>query len=452
MSIRNFSTFVWKRFEEMRDRIAFVEAGPDGVQPLLFREWTRDVQRLAMGLLDAGFAPGDRIAIVASGCRHWLDIAFAAWLNGGVVVPLVSGRDRKETLRCLARAGCDWIASDTHKNLGEIRGQGDKLPDHLRWLSFEKLRIGKPAPNVLELPDLVDTGRDLMKRGKLDVLAKRTYELDASAPAMIVYPFDPGDDPHGAFFTGGKLAVMLESLGADLQLDDKDRFAPLLSLGWFLGSLTTIATLLQGATVVMAENARELEDRLNELQPTVMLTGPAWIEGQAHNWRERLESAPDFLKNIEGQGGPKGLARALAAFGSSAAKSVLRDPIRRDLGDKVERIYLAGGSCPDEVFDVLESAELPVLGIWGLPECGISHLERIGARERGSVGRPVQGYVCKIADAKADEAGEILVRSDVLFEGYWDEAGPREIIDDYLHTGVRGRVKSGFLFLTDQPC
>ncbi|HSN84065.1 MAG TPA: AMP-binding protein, partial [Polyangiales bacterium] len=91
---------------------------------------------------------------------------------------------------------------------------------------------------------------------------------------------------------------------------------------------------------------------------------------------------------------------------------------------------------------------LPVLGIWGLPECGVSHLERLGARERGSVGRPVQGYVCKIADAKGEEPGEILIRSDVLFEGYWDETGPREIVDGYLRTGVEGRVESGFLFLT----
>ena len=449
MSIRNFSTYVWKRFEEMRDRVAFIEATADGVNPLLFRDWTRDVQRLAIGMLDAGFEPGQRIAIVAGGSRPWFDVAFAAWLNGGVVVPLVSGRDRQETLRCLARAGCDWIAADTHRVLDAIRGQGDKIPDHLRWLSFEKLRVGTPASNTFQLPDLVETGKDLLKRGKLDVLARRTYELGADAPAMILYPLEPGDDPHGAYFTGGKLAVMLEALGADLQLAENDRVASLVSPGWFVGALTSLATLTQGATVVIAGSTRLLEERLGELQPTVMLTGPAWIEGQAHQWRERLRDAPDFLKNIEGQAGPRGLGRALAALGNSAARAVLHDPIRRDLGDKVQRVYLAGGRCPDEVFDVLEAAKLPVLGIWGLPECGISHLERLGARERGSVGRPVQGYVCKIADAKGEEPGEVLIRADILFEGYWDEAGPREVIDGYLHTGVTGHVKSGFLFLEE---
>ncbi len=447
MSIRNFSTFVFKRFDEHRDRVAFIEATPDGVKPVLYREWTRDVQRLAMGMLDAGFEPGQRIAVVGSTCRQWLDVAFAAWLNGGVVVPLVSGRDRREVLRCLARAGCDWIAAESHAGLDAIRGQGDKIPDHLRWLSFEKLRLGAPAPNTFELPDLVETGKDMLKRGKLDVLAKRTYELDAAAPALVLYPLDPGDDPHGAYFGGGKLAVMLESLGADLQLDPADRTAPLLSLGWFVGTLMSLAVLTQGGTLVLASNARELEERLGELQPTILLTGPAWIEGQAHRWRERLEQAPEFLKKMDGNTEQRGLGRALAALGGNTARSLLYDPVRRDLGDHVSRIYLAGGRCPDEAFDVLESARLPVLGVWGLPECGISHMERLGSRERASVGRPVQGYVCKIADARGEERGEVLIRSDVLFDGYWDDTGPRAIVEDYLQTGVQGHVKSGFLFV-----
>ena len=83
----------------------------------------------------------------------------------------------------------------------------------------------------------------------------------------------------------------------------------------------------------------------------------------------------------------------------------------------------------------------------GLPESGISHLERPGSRERRSVGRPVQGYVCKLADAKTGATGEVLVRSDVLFDGYWDGTGPRAVEDGYLRTGIEGRIESGFLFL-----
>lgn len=448
MSIRNFSTFFWKRFEEHKERVAFAEPAADGtVRSQTFWEWTRDVQKLAMGLLDAGFEPGQRLAIAAPSRREWFDIAFATWLNGGVVVPLVPGRDRRETLRCLARAGVEWIAADTHDGLDAVRGQGDKIPPQLRWIAFEKMRVGNPPANTFEIPALIESGKDLLKRGKLDLLAKRTYELDAAQPALVVYPLEPGDDPHGAYYGGGKLAVMLESLGSDLQLEDDDRLAPLLSLGWYYGLFLSLATLLQGRTLTVAATARELEDRFGDLRPTVIACGPAWIEGQARAWRRRIEDAPDFLKHVEATSGPFGLGRALSALGSSAARSILYDPIAKSLGGRVQRVYLAGGTAPDEVLDVLDAAKITVLGAWGLPECGISHVERPGSRERGSVGRPVQGYVCKLEDAKLGEQGEILIRSDVLFDGYWDDEGPREIVDGYLRTGIEGRIESGFLFV-----
>ncbi len=446
MAVRNFATYFWKKFEEHKERTAFVSPTADGTESLTFWTWTRGVQKLAMGLLDAGFEPGQRMAIIAPGRREWFDLAFATWLNGGVVVPLVPGRERRETLRCLARAGVDWIAADTHAALDTVRGQGDKLPDHLRWIAFESTRVGTPPPGTLEIPTLVETGKDLLKRGKLEQLAERTYALDAEDPALVLYPLEAGDDPHGAFFRGGKLAVQLDALAGDLQLEDDERIAALLSMGWFYGTLVTLAALISGHTILDAESPRALERRFGDLRPSLILCGPAWLEGQAQAWLDRIERAPDLLKKIEGGTGG-GLARALSAIGGSAARSALYEPIRRELGERVRRIYLAGGTAPDEVLDVLDHARIETLGIWGLPEAGISHLERVGAQRRGSVGRPVQGYVCKLEDSRITESGQILIRSDVLFDGYWDEQGPRAIVDGYLQTGLEGRMDSGFLFL-----
>ncbi len=445
--MRNFATFFWKKFEEHKERVAFIEARSDGVEPVTYWQWTRDVQKIALGLMDAGFQPGDRMAMVAPTRRAWLDLAFATWLAGGVVVPLVSGRERPETLRCLARAGAEWIAAESLSALEEIRGQGDKLPSHLKWISLEEARVGEPPANTFELPELLKTGRDLARRGKLEKLAERTYAIDRSDPALILYPLVPGDDPHGAYFGGGKVAVMLESLGGDLKLGDKDRLAPLLSFGWFYGLLITLATLLKGRTIVLAERAGSLETRFNELQPTILVCGPAWIEGQMKSFRKRIEDAPQFLKQMDQKSGPLGIAKALSTLGERAARSVLYDPVVKELGGETDRVYLGGGSAPDDILDVLDGAGIDVLGAWGLPECGISHVERPGAQRRHSVGRPVQGYVCKISDARAEEMGEILIRSDVLFDGYWDDEGPLTIEEGYLQTGVQGHVESGFLFV-----
>ena len=96
---------------------------------------------------------------------------------------------------------------------------------------------------------------------------------------------------------------------------------------------------------------------------------------------------------------------------------------------------------------MLSRAQIQLLGLHGYPECGITHLERIGAQRRNSVGRPLQGVACKIEDAKGVEAGQILIRSESLARGYWDEEGPRQVQQGWLYTGDIGRIEEGFLFL-----
>lgn len=438
--MKNFPTHFWRRFEEFKENVAFVSPGESKLEETTYWEWTRTVQNLAIGLLDEGFEPGTSVAIVASNDRRWLDMAFALWLVGGCVVPLVPDRDRRQTLRCCARTGTTWIIVDTEERLREIRGQGDKLPP-LTWVTLDKLEANR-LEGVIDVDHLMERGRYRKRRGAINDLAEVTFSLDAKAPALVLFPFEPGDDPHGAWFSGGKLAVMAEYLGGDLSLDD-DRLAVLASYGWFYSLLFTIASLLQGRTVCIADSIGELAEGFVHAKPTTILCGPAYLQGRAIEWQERIEKAPDFLTDNSGFG----FSKALRTLGDKASKKLLYDPVKWSFGGHLQRLYLAGGSAPDEVLDILEQSGVSVLGTWGLPEAGITHLERLGARRRGSVGRPVQGYACVIDDAKNDESGEVLVKTDVLFNGYWDDNGPRAVVEGYLRTGAQGRIQSGHLII-----
>lgn len=451
--MRNFPTHFWTRFTvEFKDRTAFVTVDASGKNPVshptTYWEWTRRVQRLAVGLMDAGFESGTRMGIVARNCPEWLDLAFAVWMAGGCVVPLPADRERRETLRCLARSGADWIATYDESGLLELRGQGANLPEHLHWVSLKELK-GNKQNHVHDLKTLDERGKHRAQRGALDELAKRTYNLSPGLPALIVFPFETSSDPHGATFAGGKLAVLLEYLGGDLHLAETDIFAVLTSYSWFYGTLMTLAALLQGRTLAIADGLANLEAALPVLKPTVLVCGPATIEGQLQVWRDHIEKAPNFLKDDQ----PFGFGRALATLGERAARKVLYEPVQAYFGGRLDRILLTTDTAhlhqvSDEVLDILEHAKIKVLGTFGIPEAGITHVERPEARRRHSVGRPVQGFVCKIDGAKTDDSGPVFVKSDVLFQGYWDEKGPRTPDENgFLDTGVHGVITNGYLFL-----
>jgi long-chain acyl-CoA synthetase len=445
--MRNFATHFWTKFQEVREDQAFAFVGEGGVEQESYREWTLRVQRLAMGLMQAGLEPGTRIGMIAPNSRAWLDVAFAGWLIGACVVPLVPDRDRRETLRCLARSGCDWIVLRDQPARLALRGQAN-LPDHLRWIVLEGDDAG---PGIQTYRELESQGRDRLRRGGLNELAKRTYELAADLPVLMLFEPEPGDDPHGAHYSGAKLAVMLEQLGRSLSFKDEARVAVIMNYGWFSAALFSFAALLAGKTLLTASSLSELRANLKPLRPTHLVCGPAFLEGQASRWLERLEKAPEFVRRLtETEATPSGsqtLNRALGLIGERAAQKLFYEPMLEDFGGRLEAIHVFEGRVPEEVLDILEHTRVEVLSHWGVPECGVSHVEHRGARRRGSVGRPIEGYAARIADARAEGVGEILVRSDVLFDGYWDEQGPRTVEQGWLHTGTTGRMESGYLFV-----
>lgn len=466
--MRNFPTHFWKRFQDHKERTAFISpSSTDAKSPATetYWEWTRRVQRLALGLMDAGMAPGTRVGMVAPNSQQWLDTAFAAWLIGACIVPLTPDRDRRETLRCLARSGCDWIVVRNENARLDLRGQSASFPEHLQWIVLEgdasasKNTSKNTANTPIHYLQTIDaTGRDLGRRGHLNKLAERTYALDPGAPALILFEPEPGPDPHGAFFSSGKLAVMLEYLGRDLPFGDDATLAVLLSYGWLSAPLITAAALLNGHCIATAPTLSELNDNLPTLRPTHLVCGPAFLESQSDRLQKRIESAPEFIKKISSIGSEsntptafESLTRAVGTLGERAAQKLLYDPLLKELGGRLQSIYVWNGRVPKDVYDLLDQMKIEVLGHFGLPECGVSHIEHPGARRPNSVGRPVQGYVCKIDGAKADRPGPILIRSDTLFDGYWSEQGPRHIDDHgYLHTNITGHLQSGYLFIDPQ--
>ncbi len=461
--MRNFPTHFWKRFQDHKERTAFISPAEKSTTTTeTYWEWTRRVQRLALGLMDAGITAGTRVGMVAPNSQQWLDTAFAAWLIGACIVPLTPDRDRRETLRCLARSGCDWIVVRNENARLDLRGQSASFPEHLQWLVLEDAPAGtnKPVANtpIHYFPTIEATGRDLGRRGHLNKLAERTYALDPKAPALILFEPEPGPDPTGAYFSGGKLAVMLEYLGRDLPLGDDATLAVLLSYGWLSAPLITAAALLNGHCIATAPSLSELNDNLSTLRPTHLVCGPAFLESQSDNLKKRIESAPEFIKKISSIGADsdtssafESLTRAVGTIGERAAQKLLYDPLIKELGGRLKSIYVWNGRVPKDVYELLDQLNIEILGHFGLPECGISHIEHPGARRQNSVGRPVQGYICKIDGSKADRPGPILIRSDTLFDGYWSEQGPRQIDDNgYLHTHITGHLQSGYLFIDSE--
>jgi long-chain acyl-CoA synthetase len=112
---------------------------------------------------------------------------------------------------------------------------------------------------------------------------------------------------------------------------------------------------------------------------------------------------------------------------------------------------LASGAAPlaPEVIRFFAAIGLPIHEIYGQTEnCGCTSMNRRGSARIGTVGTALRGNEIRIA-----EDGEILVKGQVVFSGYFKEveATRETLTDGWLHTGDVGEVDAaGYLRITDR--
>ncbi len=453
--MRNFPMHLWRGLLTHKDRDAF-KCNPlkDKNNPkatLSFASWSKGLQRLAIGLMERGLEPGMRVGFTARNSMEWVSLAVATWLAGGCLVPIRHDIGRRPTLRALARSGCDWIVLSDLAALDEIRGQGSKLPDHLRWLLLDE-STNPSSEAIIGFDALMELGRFRELRGGDKKLAERMYNIPLDQPSLIL--FDPvhTNDPHGAFFDGARIARHLDELGQDFRLEEQESLAVALNFGWPHALLTTLAMMLQGHTIVLDKSDEALLDVLCEHHPSLLLVPSEMLEEQGRAWRDELEKAPEFLQRLDQEASeqkPSSRFTLLGALGAlGAATRTLHDPLRARVGKNLRLIFKVGPALSEGLAELFMKLELEVLSLHGYPESGITHMERPGATKRGSTGRPVLGVSAKIDGAKSEEdRGELLIRTDNLSPGYWDQQGPRTIEDGWLHTGDVAEMRSGFLYL-----
>jgi len=112
------------------------------------------------------------------------------------------------------------------------------------------------------------------------------------------------------------------------------------------------------------------------------------------------------------------------------------------------------------VRDCKENLSIDIAEGYGLTEASPSVALSAGTgAPMGSIGRPIPGVEMRLVDAEGDDvfigdAGEIIVRGDNVFPGYWqDPKATSRVLDPggWLHTGDMAVVDDdGFLFIVDR--
>jgi long-chain acyl-CoA synthetase len=372
-------------------------------------------------------------------------IDYAILAAGAVTVPMYETSSADQVAWILSDSGATACFIETDEHAAMMAGLRDRLPA-LR----ETWRI-----------DAGDLGRLTARGDAVDPaeIDARRQAISGHDLATVIYTSGTTGRPKGCMLTHRNMcsavtnavAVLpdLFNVGAStvLSLPLAHAFARLIQLG----AVQTRTTMGHVAEV------SDLTGDLQRLRPTFLLSVPRVFEklhsgaaqkaqadgrGRVFGWAERVAVA--YSEALERPSGP-GLLLRLQRW---VFDPLVYRKLRAALGGRCRHAIAGGAPLNVRLGHFFRGVGITVLEGYGLTETSAAGtVNRPDAVRMGTVGQPLPGVAVRV-----DADGEILLRGDVVFQGYWNarEATDEALTTDgWFRTGDLGELDGdGFVRIT----
>jgi fatty-acyl-CoA synthase len=353
-------------------------------------------RRQAAKLDELGIGVGDRVAILSHNSARLLTSFFGVCGSGRVLVPINFRLRPDEISYIVAHSGARVLYVDP------------ELVDSVRGIDVEhRFVLGEDESMFAEAG-----------------VEPRAWEPDENATATINYTSGTTARPKGVQLTHRNLWTNAVTFGLHAGVSDRDVYLHTLPMfhanGWGMPFAMTGLGVPQ--VVLRKVDGAEILRRVEQHGVTVMCAAPAVAAAV-------LDAAQDWEGEIPG----RDRVRIIMAGAPPPTKTVVR--VEEELGWEFVQIY-----------GLTETS--PLLTV----NRGRAEWDDLPAEERAAklvrAGAPAIGV-----RLRTDEQGEVLARSNVILEGYWERPDETEkaLVDGWFHTGDGGVIgDDGYLTISDR--
>ena len=387
------------------DRVAVISRG----HPTTYGALRDQVEHVRGGLARLGVQQGDRVALLCSNGRYFVDLYLAALGLGAVTVPLNPASPAPEIEREVLTVGAKVVVVEPSAAHA--------------WSLIDRAALPTVEHVVATEHDTV-AGADLMFDELLSAEPMATIEVEPDHLAALMFTSGTAGSPRAAMLSHGNLQSNLEQgRSANEGTREGDVVYGVLPMFHIFGLNVVLGlSLYRGATVVLVQrfDPSTALDTIRERGVTVIPGAPPMWLSFSH-----FDEAPaDSFATVR-----------LALTG--AAK--MPEEAMRHLKERFGVTLLEGYGLTEASPVVTSSSGLP---------------QRVG-----SVGKVLDGVQVRLVDEHGDDAlqgdsGEVWVKGPNVFQGYLDEPEATAKVltaDGWLRTGdIAVTDDDGYLYLVDR--
>jgi acyl-CoA synthetase (AMP-forming)/AMP-acid ligase II len=354
----------------------------------------------AAALDELGVGEGERVAIVSPNAARFLVSLFGVSVFGRILVPINFRLNAEEIRYILEHSGSSVLLVDP------------ELDEPLR---------GMPVKHRLVLGASTDAQLFFRTDAR-----PRFGVTDENATVSINYTSGTTARPKGVQLTHRNFWLNAVTFGWHLALTDRDVYLHTLPTfhcnGWGMPYALTAMGVRQ--VVIRKIDGEEILRRVEDEGVSLFNCAPAVIAAVLDAAAARRQ------KGVVVPG--RGRVRVVIAGAPPPSKTIER--IETELGWEFIQIY-----------GLTETSPLLTINRAPAEWDGLSPGERAQRLVRAGV--PAVGVRVRV-----DDEGEVLARSNHVFEGYWNqpEESAKALVDGWFHTGDGGYREGAFVAITDR--
>ena len=422
-------------------------------EPVTWSQYAQQSRWLGLGLLALGLRPAQTVAVLGENCREWVFAELGVALVGGVVAGVYPTSPAPEVEYLLALSEAPIIVCEDQEQLDKVLSIRERLPQLRAIVVIDPRGLRRyERAELHEFADVVALGRDYEAREPAAAAAACTGPALDDIGLMVFTSGSTGR-PKAAMMSWRGLGCAARGLNTVLGCSSRDSLVSYLPLCHVAEQMFSVhIPLLTGAVVNFAESLRTVQEDLRELSPQIFFGVPRIWEKFHASIQTKLREAGGLRLWL--------YRRAMAALQATAGSPrsgwtllqrlhwaiwyvlILR-ALLNFVGLRRCRVAFSSGApiAPD-ILKFFRVLGVPIREAYGLTEAsGATTMQTSDASPVGTVGVPYAGIEVKLADD-----GEILIRGDVVFRGYYrNEAATGEAIDadGWLHSGDVARWEEG---------
>ncbi len=409
-------------------------------------QFLAEVRAVARGLIAAGVAASDRVALLSKTRYEWTLCDYAIWYVGAITVPIYETSSQQQVA---------WILSDASVVLA------------IAETGAHRTMLDAVAPSLPALRRVVSIGDDgLTRLAEGDGTVVSDAQLEArragvtpDSVATVIYTSGTTGRPKGCVLTHRNFMVELDAatdvLSKLFELQGASTLL-FLPLAHVFARIIQVGSIRARVRLGHTADVTHLVDDLATFRPTFILAVPrvfekifnsasqrAASEGRGRIFGGAVTTAIAYSRALD-RSGPGPLLRARHRL----FDRLVYGKLRATVGGQAQYAVSGGAPLGERLAHFFRGMGLPVLEGYGLTETTAAVTVNLPDAQRiGTVGRPVPG-----TEVRVDEHGELVFRGGQIFTGYLNQPAATAAAldpDGWFRTGDLGEIDDdGFVRIT----